>query len=119
MPPDRDIEFVIVLKPSTTPNAGGVGEVGVTLSLRVRSSSCLRCEPTQERGDGRRPSHSLPCCWLEFCDAISQKSNTGGGDPTDRAHDGGIGTRSSDVAFLHRLTDRHHQQPFQSPWPLT
>jgi hypothetical protein len=33
--------------------------------------------------DGRRPSHSLPCCWLEFCDEISDKSTTGGGDPTD------------------------------------
>jgi hypothetical protein len=47
------------------------------------------------------------------------KSTTGGGEPTDRAHDGGIGMHSGDVAFLHRLTDRHHQQPLQSPWPRT
>jgi hypothetical protein len=73
--------------------AGGVGEVGVTSSLRVHLDSCLQCEPTQERGDGRRPSHSLPCCWLEFC----------GGDPMDRAHDGRIGMRSGDVELLHQL----------------
>jgi hypothetical protein len=29
---------------------------------------------------------------------------------TDRAHDGGIGMRSGDVTFLHRLTDWHRQQ---------
>jgi hypothetical protein len=54
---------------------------------------------------------------VEFCDEIYGKSTTGGGDPMDRAHDGGIGTHSSDVAFLHRLTDRHHQQPLQLPCP--
>jgi hypothetical protein len=70
-------------------------------------------------GDGRRPSHSLPRHWLEFCDKISGKSTTGGGDPTDQAHDGGIRTCSGDVVFLHRLTDRHRQQHFQSPWPRT
>jgi hypothetical protein len=43
---------------------------------------------------------------LEFCDEIFGKSTTGGGDPTDRAHDGGIGMRSGDIAFLHRLTGR-------------
>jgi hypothetical protein len=79
---------------------------------------CLRCEP-HERGDGRCPSHSLLRHWLEFCDEISVKSTTGGEDPMDRAHDGGIGTRSGDVAFLHRLTDQHHQQPPTSPWPRT
>jgi hypothetical protein len=78
-------------------------------SLRVRSHSCLRCEPIQERGDRRHPSHSLLHHWLEFCDEISGKSTTGGGDLTDRAHDGGIGTRLGDVAFLHQLTDRHRQ----------
>jgi hypothetical protein len=36
------------------------------------------------------------------------KSTTSGGDPTYRAHDGGIGMRSGDVAFLHRLIVRHH-----------
>jgi hypothetical protein len=36
-----------------------------------------------------------------FCDEISGKSTIGGGDPMDQAHDGGIGTRSGDVAFLH------------------
>jgi hypothetical protein len=51
-------------------------------------------------GDGRQPSHSLPRRWLEFCDEISGKSTTGGGDPMDRAHDGGIGRCSGDVAFL-------------------
>jgi hypothetical protein len=76
-------------------------EVGVIPSLRVHSHSCLRCEPTQERGDGHRPSHSLLCRWLEFCDAISRKSSTSGGDLTDRAHDGGIEMRSGDVAFPH------------------
>jgi hypothetical protein len=91
--------------------AGRVGEVGVTPSCRVRSHSCLRYDPTQERGDGRRPSHSLLRHWLEFFVEISGKSTTGGGDLTDRAHDGGIGTRSGDVAFLHRLTDWHHPQP--------
>jgi hypothetical protein len=85
--------------------------------LRVRSHSCLLCEPTQERGDGRRPSHSLPCRWLEFCDEISGKSTTGGGDLTDRDHDGGIGTCLGDVAFLHQLRNQHRQQPLQSPWP--
>jgi hypothetical protein len=39
-------------------------------------------------GDGRRSSHSLPHHWLEFCDEISGKSTTGGGDPIDRAHYG-------------------------------
>jgi hypothetical protein len=39
--------------------------------LRLRSHSCLRCEPTQGRGDGCWPSHSLSCRWLEFCDEIS------------------------------------------------
>jgi hypothetical protein len=73
----------------------------VTPSLRVHSHSCLRCEPTQERGDERRPSHSLPHRWLEFCDEIFGKSTTGEGDQTDQAHDGGIGTRSGDIAFLH------------------
>jgi hypothetical protein len=68
----------------TSPSiATGVGEVGVTLNSRVCSHSCLRCEPTQERGDGCRPSHSLPRCWLEFCDEISGKSTTGGGDLMD------------------------------------
>jgi hypothetical protein len=38
---------------------------------------------------------------VEFCDEISGKSTTGGGDPMDRAHDGGIGMHSGDVAFLH------------------
>jgi hypothetical protein len=84
-------------------------------SLRVRSHSCLRCVPTQERGDGCRPSHSLLRRWLEFCDEISRKSTTSGGDPTDRAHDAGIGMHSCDVVFLHRLIDWHHQQPLQSP----
>jgi hypothetical protein len=51
-------------------------------------------------GDGRQPSHSLPRRWLEFCDEISGKSTTGGGDPMDRAHDGGIGRCSGDVVFL-------------------
>jgi hypothetical protein len=78
-------------------------------SSRVCSHSCLQCEPTQKRGDGCRPSHSLMCRWLEFCDEISRKSTTSGGNPTDRAHDGGIGMCSDDVAFLHRLTDQHHQ----------
>jgi hypothetical protein len=91
----------------------------VTLSSRVRSHSCLRCEPTQERGDGYRPSHSPLRRWLEFCDEISGKSTTGGGDLMDRAHDGGIGTCSGNVEFLHQLTDWHHQQPLQSPWPQT
>jgi hypothetical protein len=36
-----------------------------------------------------------------FCDEISGKSTTGGGDLTDRAHDGGIGTCSGDDSFLH------------------
>jgi hypothetical protein len=44
---------------------------------------------------------------------------SGGWDPTDRAHDRGIWTRSGDVAFLHRLTDQHRQQPLESPWPQT
>jgi hypothetical protein len=79
--------------------------VGVTLSLRVCSHSCLRCEPTQERGDGCRPSNSLPRCWMDVCDEIFGKSTTSGGDLTDRAHDGGIGTCSCDVVFLHRLID--------------
>jgi hypothetical protein len=70
-------------------------------SLRVRSHSCLRCEPTQERGDGRQPSHYIPRRWLEFCDEILGKSTTSGGDLIDQAHDGEIGTRSGDVAFLH------------------
>jgi hypothetical protein len=70
------------------------------MSLRIFSHLSLRCELTQERGDGRLPSHSLPRCWLQFCDEISGKPTTSGGDPTDRAHDGGIGTRSGDVAFL-------------------
>jgi hypothetical protein len=35
------------------------------------------------------------------CDEISKKSTTGGGGPTDREHDGEIGMRSGDVAFLH------------------
>jgi hypothetical protein len=39
------------------------------------------------------------------------KSTTGGGDLADQAHDRGIGTHSGDVVFLHRLTNRHHQQP--------
>jgi hypothetical protein len=77
------------------------GEVGVTLSSRVRSHSCLQCEPTQERADGRRPSHSLLRYWLELCDEISRKSTTGGGDPMDQAHDGEIGMHSGNVAFLH------------------
>jgi hypothetical protein len=38
---------------------------------------------------------------LMFCDEISGKSTSGGADPTDRTHNGGIGTRSEDVAFLH------------------
>jgi hypothetical protein len=75
------------------------------LSSRVRSHSCLRCDPIQEKGDGRRPSHSLLRHWLEFCDKISGKSTTGGGDLMDQAHDGGIGACSGDVAFLYRLTD--------------
>jgi hypothetical protein len=33
-------------------------------------------------------------------DEISRKSTTGGGDSTDRAHDGGTGTHSGDVVFL-------------------
>jgi hypothetical protein len=45
---------------------------------------------------------------LKFCAEISGKSTTGGGDPTDRAHNGGIGTRSGDVVFLHRVIDWHH-----------
>jgi hypothetical protein len=77
--------------------------------LRVHSHLCLLCEPTQERGDGRRPSHSLPFYWLEFCDEISGKSTTGRGDLTDQAHDGGIGMHLGGVAFLHQLTDQHHQ----------
>jgi hypothetical protein len=36
---------------------------------------------------------------LEFCDEISGKSTTGGGDPMDRTHDGGMGMRSGDVTF--------------------
>jgi hypothetical protein len=87
------------------------------MSSRVSLHSCLRCEPTQERGDGHRPSHSLPRHWLEFCDENSGKPTTSGGDPTDQAHDGGIGMCSGDVAFLHRLTGWHTQQPLQSPWP--
>jgi hypothetical protein len=55
----------------------------VTLCSRVHSHSCLRCEPIQEREDGCRPSHSLRCRWLTFCDEISGKSTTGGGDPMD------------------------------------
>jgi hypothetical protein len=47
--------------------------------------------------------------WLEFCDEISGKSTTSGGDLMDRAHDGGKGTRSGDVALLHRLIDWHRQ----------
>jgi hypothetical protein len=85
------------------------------MSSRVCSHSFLRCEHTQESGDGRRPSHSLLCHWLEFCDEISRKSTTRGGDPMDQAHDGGIGMRSGDIVFLHRLTNQHHQQPLQSP----
>jgi hypothetical protein len=73
----------------------------------------------KKRGDGCRPSHSLPHRWLEFCDEISGKSTTGGRDLMDQAHDGGIGTRSGDVSFLHRLIYWHHQQPLQSPWPRT
>jgi hypothetical protein len=69
----------------------------------------------KKSGDGRRPFHSLPRHWLEFCDDISSKSTTSEGDPTDRAHDGGIGTRSGDVAFFYRLIDWHCQQPLQSP----
>jgi hypothetical protein len=46
---------------------------------------------------------------LECCDEISVKSTIGGGDPTDRAHDGGIWMHSGDVAFLHQLTDWHRQ----------
>jgi hypothetical protein len=87
------------------------------LSLRVRSHLCLRCEPTQERGDGHRPSYSLPRRWLEFCDVISGKSTTGGEDLMDRAHDGGIETLLGDLAFLHQLTYQHRQQSLQSPWP--
>jgi hypothetical protein len=90
-----------------------------SLRVRVCAHSCLWCEPTQERGDGRRPPHSLPRHWLEFCDEISRRSTTGGGDLTDWAHDEGIGMRTGDVVFLHRLTDRHHQKPLQSPWPWT
>jgi hypothetical protein len=71
------------------------------MSSRARSHSYLRCEPTQERGDGHRPSHSLPHHWLEFCGKISGKSIIGGGDPMDQAHDGGLGMHSGDVAFLH------------------
>jgi hypothetical protein len=59
----------------------------------------------KKRRDGHQPSHSLLRHWFEFCDEISGKSTTGGGDPTDQAHDGGIGTRLGDVVFLHRLTD--------------
>jgi hypothetical protein len=81
----------------TSPSIRQNSPVGVTPSSRVHSHSCLRCEPTQETGDGCRPSHSLLRRWLEF----SRKSTTGGGDPTDRAHDGGIGMRSGNVAFLH------------------
>jgi hypothetical protein len=51
--------------------------------MRVRSHSCLQCETTQERGDGRRHAHSLLRHWLEFCDEISGKSTTGRGDPMD------------------------------------
>jgi hypothetical protein len=79
------------------------------MSSRVHSHSCFCCEPTKERGVGRRCSHSLPHHWLEFCDEISGKSTTGGGHPTDQAHDGGIGMRSGNVALLYRLTDRHRQ----------
>jgi hypothetical protein len=61
------------------------------------------------------PLSSAP--WLEFCDEISEKSTTGGGDLMDRVHDGGIGMCSGNVVFLHRLIDRHCQQPLQSPWP--
>jgi hypothetical protein len=53
------------------------------------------------------------------CDEIFGKSTIGGGDPTDRARDGGIGRRKGDVAFLHQLIDRHHQQPLLSTWPRT
>jgi hypothetical protein len=35
--------------------------------------------------------------WLKFCDEISRMSTIGGGDPTDQAHDGGIGMRSSEL----------------------
>jgi hypothetical protein len=63
------------------------------------------------KGDWCRPSHSLLHHWLEFCDEISTKPTAGGGDPTDRAHDGEIGTHSGDVAFLRWLTDQHRQQP--------
>jgi hypothetical protein len=55
------------------------------------------------------PLSSAPL--VEFCDEISGKSTTGGGDLMDQAHDGGIGTHSGDVVFLHQLTDQHHQQP--------
>jgi hypothetical protein len=85
--------------------------VGVTPSSRIRSHSC---EPTEERVDGHRPSHSLPCHWLVFCDEILGKSTIGGGDSIDREHDGEIGMCSGDVAFLYQLPDRHHQQPLQS-----
>jgi hypothetical protein len=64
-------------------------------------------------------SHTLLHRWLEFCDEILEKFTTGGGDPTDQKHDGGIGMRSGDVSFLQRLTNRHHQQPLQSPWLWT
>jgi hypothetical protein len=43
---------------------------------------------------------SLPLSFaplVEFCDEISGKSTTGGGDPTDRAQNGEIGTCSDDV----------------------
>ena len=42
-------------------------------------------EIKQEMGDGHRPFHSLMRRWLEFCDEISGKSTTGGGDLMDRA----------------------------------
>jgi hypothetical protein len=71
------------------------------LRLNFDSQKVSVIEPTQERGDGCRPSHSLLHRWLEFCDEILRKSTTGGGGPTDRAHDGGIGTHSGDVVFLH------------------
>jgi hypothetical protein len=79
------------------------------MSPRVHSHLYLRCEPTQERRGGCQPSHSLPRHWLDFCDEILGKSTTGGGDLTDRAHHGGIGTCSGNVAFLHRLIDRYRQ----------
>jgi hypothetical protein len=62
--------------------------------------------------------HTTTIIWLEICVEIAGKTTTGGGDPTDQAHDGGIGMLG-DVAFLHRLADRHRQQPLQSPWPRT